>query len=74
MSDDPEIKADIKSDDGQITVEEAEALVQRERVERAGRALREINALLSKYNCRLEAYVVLRAGQVIPQVEVIAND
>jgi hypothetical protein len=71
---DPDIKADIKSDNGQITVEEAEALVQRERVERAGRALQEIGAVLAKHNCRLEAYVVLRGGQVIPQIEVRANE
>lgn len=34
----------------------------------------EIDAVLEKHNCRLEASVLLRAGQVIPQVKIVAND
>jgi hypothetical protein len=69
-----DVQAEQHSGNGQITVEQAEALLASRREERAQCALREISAVLAKHNCRLEAYVVLRAGQVIPQIEVRANE
>lgn len=76
MSDDLEIKADLEVEegaDGQFTTQEAAAILQRERTNRSNRCLQEVNAVLQKHHCRLEAYIVLRAGQVIPQIEVIAE-
>jgi ribosomal protein L31E len=69
-----DVQAEQHSGNGQISVEEAAAVLADERQQRAGRALQEIRAVLAKHDCRLEAQVILRAGQVIPQVEVVANE
>lgn len=54
--------------------EQARVLLQKEREERVKTCQDEIQAVLDKHHCTLDVSVVLRVGQVIPQVQVIANE
>ena len=58
----------------EVSKEAAVALIEADRRNRTQLAVKEIEAALARHNCRLEAVVVLRAGQVIPQVEIQPND
>ncbi len=57
-----------------LAADEARALLQKEREERVKACQAEIQAALDKYRCTLDVSVTLRAGQVIPQVQVVANE
>ena len=48
--------------------EEEEAKLRQERVSACNR---EISAVLQKYGCTLDAVVTLRAGQVIPGIQIV---
>lgn len=51
--------------------QKARQIIMQERAVRIQSCQREINAILEKHKCRLDVFVILRAGQVIPQVEVV---
>ncbi len=60
--------------DGKIVdLEAARATIKQEREARVEACSQEIAAALRKHNCELDVSVVLRAGQVIPQVQVVAK-
>jgi len=48
-----------------------QAMEEAERRKRVEACTAEINETLSKYNCELDAAVLLRAGMVMPSVKVI---
>ena len=62
------------ADNGNITVEEAQAIIAAERQKRVEQCRDEIQAALEKYRCAIEPYVVIRRGAVMPQIEIVAND
>ena len=53
--------------------EEALAILLKERESREVRCLNEIDEVLKKHNCRLDVGILLKAGQVIPQLTVVSN-
>ena len=57
-----------------ISLEDAREVLMQDQQANLELCRREIDAILEKHNCRLEASVLLRAGQVIPQVKIVAND
>lgn len=56
-----------------ITTEDATAVLKAERDQRVLECGQEIEAVLSKHNCSLDATITLSRGQVIPQIIVAAN-
>ncbi|HOW77917.1 MAG TPA: hypothetical protein PK406_00565 [Verrucomicrobiota bacterium] len=56
-----------------MDLEAARATIKQEREARVEACSQEIAAALRKHNCELDVSVVLRAGQVIPQVQVVAK-
>lgn len=57
----------------QTTAEEARAVLQAERQERVQACQAAIQAALAEHGCVLDVMVVLREGQVRPQVRVLAK-
>ncbi len=57
-----------------LTPAAARELLQAEQKGRVDACQAELQAVLDKYRCRLDISVILRAGQVIPQVQVVANE
>lgn len=51
--------------------QEAKTIIEKERLERIEACKREIQAILEAHKCRLDVTVILKAGQVIPQVDII---
>jgi hypothetical protein len=60
-----EIKEEVAAE---ATTEEEEAKLRQERVTACNR---EITAVLQKYGCTLDAAITLRAGQVIPGIQIV---
>jgi|GEM_PF-3468420 len=60
--------ADEKQEE--LTTEKAKLLLEKERQEKILNCQKEVRAVLDKYGCELDALMVLRAGQVIPQIEI----
>jgi len=56
-----------------ITPTQARQLLQEEQQARVDECRRGIDALLQKHRCRLDVFVILRAGQVAPQVQIVAE-
>ncbi len=52
----------------QVTTEGAEEKIRQERVSACNQ---EISVVLQKYGCSLDASVMLRAGQVIPNIQIV---
>ena len=61
-------------DNGSITAEEAQAVLTEQRQQRVEKCRDEIQAVLEKYGCAIEPYVIIRRGAVMPQIEIVAND
>lgn len=57
-----------------ITPETAREAIEQERRERIQRCSTELEEVLQRHRCQLDVSVLLRDGQVIPQVNVIAED
>ena len=62
-----EVDAEVMEEAAPPT-EEEEAKLRQERVTACNR---EISAILQKYGCTLDAAVTLRAGQVIPGIQIV---
>lgn len=58
---------------GHLTPTEAKAILQQEAQKRSEMCQAEIQAALDKYQCELDVAVLLRQGQVIPQVQIVAK-
>lgn len=54
--------------------ENAKRIIMEERMRRTQTCQNEISAALQRHKCRIEATFILKAGQVIPQIEVIPNE
>lgn len=52
----------------------AVALLEKERAERIARCEQAIREALERENCLLDVQVILRAGQIIPQVTIVTRD
>lgn len=52
---------------------EAKKILQQETLEREKACWLEIEAILEKFNCKLDVTVILRANQVIPRVGVASK-
>lgn len=63
----------VKTDNHRPTPEEAREVLAQTQQEQVQACRQEIDAVLEKHNCRLDASMLLRAGQVIPQVQIVAN-
>ena len=59
--------------DGDIGVEKAVEILNLERAERIGRVTKQIQAILDKENCTLEATFILKPNQIIPQIEIVSR-
>jgi hypothetical protein len=57
-----------------LTTQDARALLQAERKERSEACSEALKGILAQYRCRLEAVVILRAGQVNTEIQVMAED
>ena len=57
-----------------ISLEDAREVLAQDQQANLQACREEVDAVLEKHNCRLEASMLLRAGQVIPRVTVVAND
>lgn len=57
-----------------MDTEEARQLIEQERRERAEKCRKGIQEVLELYKCRIEVSVILRAGQVIPQIDILPNE
>lgn len=64
----------MSKDNGTISTIDAAAAIAEDRQRREQEATREIEAILQKHDCRLDASVLLRVGQVVPQIQITAND
>ena len=58
----------------ETTPDEAREVLAQEQQERVQECRHYIDLILERYNCQLEAGMLLRAGQVIPRVNIVAND
>jgi hypothetical protein len=71
----PDIDIPIPTGNG---IEQARALLQAEQHARVDACKAELEALLAKYRCRLDLSMTLRAGmlagQIIPQINIMAID
>jgi len=56
------------------TNEEAKALLDKERKERIESCTQAINKVLEQHKCQLDVQVILRAGQVIPRVDIVVME
>ena len=54
--------------------EEARKLLEKDRKERAEKAKQGIQEVLELYKCRIEVSVILRAGQIIPQIDILPQE
>ena len=61
------------ADNHRPTSEEAREVLMQEQQANLQACRQEIDAVLEKHNCRLEAEMLLRAGQVIPRVQIVPN-
>ncbi len=57
-----------------ISLEDAREVLAQDQQANLELCRREIDAVLEKRNCRLEATMLLRAGKIISRVNVVAND
>ena len=53
--------------------QELQAAIEQDRQRRATECSAEIQAALDKHRCTLDVSVVLKAGQVIPQIDIVAK-
>ena len=51
--------------------DQAKLIVAQERVQRVEKCKEEIEAALQKHKCRFEVMVILKAGQVVPQIDIV---
>ena len=51
--------------------EEARKVIEKETLSRIEACKREINDALEKHRCRLDVSVLIKSGQVIPQLEIV---
>lgn len=58
---------------GTLTPTEAKAILQQEAQTRVEACQAEVQKVLDKYNCTLDVMVILKAGQVIPQVQIVSK-
>jgi hypothetical protein len=56
----------------QLATDEAKQLILKEREERVKLASKEVQEVLDRNKCTLDVSVTLRAGQVIPEVQIVA--
>jgi hypothetical protein len=56
-----------------ISSEEARQILAQEEAKRIQDCQRELQTVLDKYGCILDVSVILRPGQVIPQVQIMAR-
>jgi hypothetical protein len=54
--------------------QEAREVLEKERRARVEQCKAEIQKLLEAHKCRIEVTVILRAGQVIPQIDILAQE
>lgn len=52
---------------------EARAILETEAKERVAACQAEIQKVLDKYQCAIDVAIILKAGQVIPQVQIVAR-
>ena len=57
-----------------ISLEDAREVLMQDQQANLELCRREIDAVLEKHNCRLEAVMLLTARGNIPQVKIVAND
>ena len=55
------------------SLQEAEELLKKAEKEKVEKCSREIEAVLIKHNCTMIPQIVLRGGQIIPQVLIVSN-
>lgn len=60
-------------DNGTLTPTEARAILETEAKTRVTECQAEVQKVLDKYKCVIDVSVLLRAGQVIPQVQIVAR-
>lgn len=58
---------------GTLTPTEAKAILQQEAQQRVEACQAEVQKVLDKYQCAIDVAILLRAGQVIPQVQIVAK-
>ena len=57
----------------ELTTEKAKELLAKEQQENQTKCKQVISETLEKYNCILDVTVVLKAGQVIPQIDIVSK-
>lgn len=62
-----------KPTNGHLTASQARAILEQEAQARVIECQAEVQKVLDKYQCTLDVAVLLRAGQVIPQVQIVAR-
>ena len=62
-----------ESTNGTITTTEARAILEAEAQTRIAECQAEIQNVLDKYRCTIDVMVILKAGQVIPQVQIVSR-
>lgn len=58
----------------ELTPEKAKELLAKEQAGKIANCQREIQAVLDKYGCALDINMILRAGQVIPQANIVLRN
>jgi hypothetical protein len=56
-----------------LTSEAARKVIEAADQKRVAACLEELEALLKKRRCRMEVSILLKAGQVIPQLQIVAE-
>ena len=62
-----------ESTNGTLTATAARAILETEAQERVEACQAELQKVLDKYQCVIDVGVFLKAGQVIPQVQIVAR-
>ena len=58
----------------EFTSEEAREILLKEQKEKAARCQAEVQAALDKYKCVFDVSMILKAGQIIPQIVVVTRE
>lgn len=66
-------KVKEQSTNGHLTATAARAILETEAQSRVAECQAEIQKVLDKYQCVIDVAVILKAGQVIPQVQIVSK-
>jgi len=69
------IEKEVKDDkENRTQIDELKVAIQKDKAERTQKCIKEIDATLKKYNCRLDGVMMLKDNSVKSQVTIMALD